>query len=637
VSAAPLVLEREDVVGWTPRFPPLVLRLLTGAVAVALVVVAMVQDAVRTTFPLTAAVSAGEGLGLVAVGTWCAAVVLVRSSPTAAPWVVVLGGALNLLGSPARQVPTAPLVALVGLALVVGILGWAQQVDQRASARRWQTARRDTHAPVTATAHADVPYHVVQGLGGTRTDLTRWATLALCVGLVLLGAAVYLHDSSRSRALLRQGEPLLATVVSQDEEPSEVVLDLGGVRVTAVTDYARLAPGAQVPVLRDPATGRVEMIDNAFDPTGSLLLLGAGAAGALAWSGRTLRRRRQAATWAVDGVTTVRVTAGWRGHGLDLSAAHAHGEPFASLAGVFAWGSEVEDREDDGLGALRVRSLVVDVVGLTQHGDPVAFRDAEGRWYGARVVPAKTWRDYLPSGPATSRARHGRGEWPARGLPGAVVRRESAAPDEDGALRRGARRVRRARRALGAWTGELAWRTAVATVHWLPWLSALLLYVGSRWMGQDLGLLHVGGLVLGAIFVAPEWFRTGRPPLALRRDRLLVLGAVLAERYLPAQVARASVDGRALVVDVEGPDGDERALRVSPGLDQVPLLRGARSSEEAAAMLGAWCTEAARTGVRVGAVPVGRAPRTLRRVPTAGAMCGVLWSVAIVAGYLAGR
>lgn len=644
-----------DARAWNQRVPRLA-RLAAAPAALAVGIgFSIARDDARIDAATT--LSSANALYSVAQGLVAAALVLC--------WLVPRGGALTglvgavaLAAEPAEAAHDTWAVVAAALALVVGADALTL-VRQGLVADRWSGGVTLVPAVDPAVAAA-----------ARRTAGRRRVALLVLAATAVGGAVLFWHDDQAVRAFRARAQTVDGTIVSVADDETTAEVDLGTTTV-------------RVPVLEAPRVGaaarvttdgtRAELVDQAFDPTGALLLVTIGAVGA-GWVLAAERRRRARVDRLLAGAPALEAVL--VGHEEDRLVLAAVDDPRPLVAvqvraaGVLGASQELEpepdeldvDLDDEALLAQARRALAraaadapapdgptwpagsrVTVVGLVDDLSPVAVLGPDGTWVLApapvlaapgHVGPDEDDLDELdeldgldgsdetddpddaddPDDPDEPDGIDDAEPGPRAGHP-------DAAPAD-------ARSTAPARKA----PGRLA-TLAAATGHWGP-LVALPLPALVGWVVGEAHSLRAVVLVWGVWALASGWTRLAVPFLALEPEHLVVTGT-WRDTLVPWSLLTASrADGDHLMVrwghaapdPATGEERDDRAALVFDApVGTLPALTRDR-------------LDAARTAAAIHAARLAPGPGDARERHRMArpAMAGLAWTVALLGGIVVG-
>lgn len=590
-----------------------------------------------TDLPVTASLVASPGwlVASVVQSLAVSAMVLVFLAPSAAVALGALAmGAVGVLPEGNQGAPGAWLAAGAGLAVL-------------AIADGYGTVRRDALARLRDADHAtatapDLPVYVRQGL-------LRLGSARQVVGVVLLVAAGGLvawgvRDARAAEDFRASATLVEATVVEVAADGTSALVTIGDARTRVPVSNASREVGERLEARVDDASGRIEAVDDVFDPTPILIPASACAVLGVALVLRTRRLRRRlhdlltqpqptacalataaprvsgALVVPVDDATAVACTAPSLLRLVepgDLSPGWWEEEASADPSG--ARDLDVEDAGDDAL--LRISHLTdgelldlatrvhdegggaaapvpapdpddplgwsltpVDVVGHLADGWPVLVVQGSRAYVTARGVCTPMWR-----------------------VPGAR-RRGSLVSAEPVPLRR----------QFSDALEERLVDLGVAAGRWLPWLGLPVGWFGSAWLASATGRsLHL--IVPGLILVALVWVVAlhGHSAVELRPSRLQFRG-VVADTLVPwARVRSVVVRDRTVVVRFDVAEAGDSAFLLHEEPRGRRLMHDRPRAQEVADRI-----RRARTRGGESAGPV-------RRRPSQPTVVAVLWLVAL--------
>ena len=582
--------------------------------------------------------SAVQGLGL-------GALVSVWFAPALGVWL----GAAALLAAPFADTFVSSTVGLGAALLLVG-LGLADVAGrrrQRLASQQWSTS----------------PVMLPESDPAERGHAERWRTGWTALGGILLVAAlvliaVFARDLAAVKAFRAHAEVTVGTVVEVADDEMSAVVDVGGLRLDVPLPTVYVDVDEQVGVRHDD-TGRAELVNDADDPSWSLLLSVAALAAGLTLLVKERGRRRAVRRLLTFGGPAVRLLATTDGSwGVQLADPQAPAvvvatsgrllnlRPFEPAEGVDAdpeWERPVTEVADAallrlarerlaealaaedpttpplGAGSLSTpdgwRDVAVDVVGLVEHGEPVALRGPDGAWWVTEVGVR---------GPDDWLRRLGKR---IRGQAAPVLGGEPAGQDPDPDLDLGLGEDRETFDLSSSATSSdaarppLFVRFARRTGPVGPWLAAFAAPAAAWWLDLDV----IGTLVLAFTIASAlhAWSGLALAPLKITRDRFVSRQAVLDEHYPWARVRDVVADDKALVIRLHASEvepEDALLFATPPG---VPLLRGVTDPHEARRLLLA---------ARDAALPRALTDTRTRRLPSTPAIVTTLFA----AGWLAG-
>jgi hypothetical protein len=333
-------LTEDDLSLWRARMPWYVPRVLLPAALGCLVVVTGIV-ASGTTITAEATQGWASPLGAAVFGTAIATAVMLPVAPRVATWFAAVVAAAAAMSEPSVHSLSLGWVACAAVALLIGLLRRADDARQAAIARGWGE-------------------RVIPGLG----DRERRAVLARRVGPVLLavllgigaGASLQLWhsdrtavDAFRAKALVAQG-----TVVALDTANGWAEVAVGDRVVRAPSDSAHAPVGAMVGVRYAPDGSRAELLDQAFDPSGALILTaGCLVVAAVILVSAEVRRRERRET-VTRGAAALRFRVGW------VTASEWPRDDTWPAMALDLYPSDEPERDPRVAVRLRVRSLTPD-------------------------------------------------------------------------------------------------------------------------------------------------------------------------------------------------------------------------------------------------------------------------------------
>lgn len=631
-------------------------RLPSGVVRLAVVVAVLVPvgasiaaSAAGTPVTVARATSLGWLAAAVAVSLAISALGLVFVDATAGVVLAAITtAAAGLLPEGNGGAPGAWLAA----AALLGVLAVADVfLGARRRALAHVTWRADAHG---AAAAPPLPAHLRDGL----LSVGRWR-VALGVVLVLAGvglAAWGVRDAGQAAAFRARATPVDGTVeaVAEDTTSMTVAGADGRAYEVPVTAQVRTV-GDSVQVRVDPASGRVEAVDDVYDPTliavptAAALVLGLGLIGNV----RRLRRRLEHLLTEPQPAVQALATMAPRARGAvlvaydDVSQVAAVArdlvlvlEPHSSAEWLAAeQPAAVHDPthldarsperghpDDDEL--VPVADLsddeLLDIAEVL--GDPDLDPDAEYDRGGGTDLddvaqafgPGPAW--HLTPVEVIGPLEDG---WPV------VLRDGGRAYVSVAGLRFPRWRAVRPRRgpaaeprpvwgALTGATSDAIVRLGVATGRWLPWVALPVVWLASAWVvrvtGPTLRLVLPGLVVVG---VGWSLSQAGLSTLELRPGALQFRGLIVDTLVPWARITAVVTRERALVVRYDDAAGVGRALLLADSNAGRPLTRDRARAGEVAARI-----ERARA---LGGDGAGRACRR----PSASTLVAVCWAVAV--------
>lgn len=569
-----------------------------------------------------------------ALGLLTAAFVLLPLVPEVGVWVVAGGAAGVWVGD--LHTLRGVWAAAAAVFLLLAVTDAAARLRQRATAAAWGSW------PIRSPAEGGTPSSSRSSRGQVQAGWLLPIGVIASGLLAVAGLVGYAHDAAavhafRSRAVVSDAR---VESVAPDVSAVRVVVDGREYRVPVVSVTPER--GDVVSVRYDPDGARAERVDDAFDPTGALVLTGAGLALGVGLASQWLSRRRRLerlVTAHGDGLTVLATrTYGTR---VELAALDAAGRAFAVLPHV--------GRLDD--------PPPID--------DPEPEPDPDEReWDDLSSRPASELTDAEARRMATLWARQAE---PRPVLPGAgdtlpswrshpveviglcaddcaVLLRERdadvwyvcVAGPRDARTIRALFSPRAGRRpAMGPGSGWAAFwdvvdgaaaRFARATGAWLSWFVAPVAGAFMYWIWVEPGERSFRAILLcgGAAVLGWRWSLAAQPLLALS-PQALTIRAAFVDRVVPWHdvVSILSESGSLVVRTRQGEDGESLHLVRRHAALTRPILRGDPTLDEVAADLDAR---------RRRAVP-GPPPRLLVR-PSLAVLAGGYWLVCAVTGVL---
>lgn len=674
-SAVP-ALASPDARAWAQRVPVALLRtLVVVGVLVCVGTAAMVEE----TFTATAADIEDPGYVLVSVlqSTWFASAALVLVVPLLGT-ALAAAGMLLTAQSPDLDAGVPELWWTAGTLLaVLATADAVTRLRQRALAHVW------ARGPRAALRRPVVPDHVRDAL-----VRPRWSRVAGGAAALLVGAgfvALYVHDASAAAAFRQDALVTRTTVDTVNGDVTEATVVVGGTRYQVPLPATYPEPGDSVDVRYDPATGRAEMVDDAFDPTLALLPAMTGLLLGLALLGTERARTRRLDDLLTQPGGALRVRGSWstRDAGVRLYAVDDGTRPFAVAPRLLAvldggegrprgpgngvdhagdhaddrWDDDWDDDGDDDLGpqadvtALGDDELLALARQLADAPEPDEVADADLRPGPVGVAP---W-DLTPM--TVVGLRHDGapvavlddlGVWHVSrsGVRGPRGRLRLRGPAVDPEAYRAAGPVPRdpadAPRTLG-WAPEAdaslpdrlarrrdaAWeRFARRTGRVLPWLAVPVLWGSLHWLLADGGVSAWRLLTVAAApAVGWSWSMLGQAYLDVRPGWLHVRGRFRDQLVAWPRVTSVAVDDAALVVrlDHDRPTAAD-ALLFAVHPDALPLMRDGAAPPLVAERL-----------LRARQEGHGARPPWVRSRPSTPLLVGLAWAAAVVLALVTTR
>lgn len=592
-----------------------------------------------TDLPVTASLVASPGwlVASVVQSLAVSAMVLVFLAPSAA---VVLGAlamaAVGVLPEGNQGAPGAWLAAGAGLAVL-------------AIADGYGTVRRDALARLRDADHAtatapDLPVYVRQGL-------LRLGAARQVVGVVLLVAAGGLvawgvRDARAAEDFRASATVVEATVVEVATDGASAWVTIGDARTRVPVSNASREVGERLEVRVDDASGRIEAVDDVFDPTPILIPASACAVlgVALVLRTRRLRRRLHDLLTQPQPTACALATAAPRVSGVlvvpvDDATAVACAAP--SLLRLVEpgdvspgwWEDEEAPAFPSGAGDVDVEDAVDDALLHISHLTDGELLDLATRAHdeGSAAAPTPAPAQDL-DGPLgwsltpVDVVGHLAEGWPVLVVQGSrayVTARGVRTPmwRAPGARRRGslvsAEPVPLRRQFSDALEERLV-DLGVAAGRWLPWLALPLAWFGSAWLRSATGpSLHL--IVPGLILVALVWVVAlhGHSAVELRPAHLKFRG-VVADTLVPwARVRSVVVRDRTVVVRFDVVEAGDSAFLLHEEPRGRRLMHDRPTAQEVADRIRRART---RGGESIGPV---------RRRPSQPTVVAVLWLVAL--------
>lgn len=449
--------------------------------------------------------------------------------------------------------------------------------------------------------------------------------------LAIGGGVGYLRDAAAAEAFRARAQTTTATIHEVADDGFAGLVRIEGV-VYRVPYFGTTALVDEVvPVRYDPGSGRAELVEDAFDPSGAIFLVGAGAVIGATLLGSERRRRRRVGAFMATGGRPLTVLATTTLAGVvRLAPIDAPGRPFVAFRRGVSVPEEpgadrsAEDAQTDvkrrlrawfGVPAFAAESArpepvwswwtaqPVELVGLVADGEPAAIRGPDGLWVVATcgLEDPRTLRGLI------SRAA---GERPAVG-PGSLWE--------------------------GFWLGveRRVRRFAARTGSFLPWLvaPAVGLLIQWSWSSPDVRGLH------GILFIAcagwwgHAWAFPAFPRLHLGHGAVSVRGVVVS-RVIPwRDVAAVLGEGNALALGLRTTPEEivhivrRHAERSTPLLPGDPPVAEVRERMERA-------RRAAESASPEAVPPASVPPVQWRRRLTPPAIVGAWWLSCATTGLL---
>lgn len=674
-------LTSSDARAWAQRVPVALLRTL---VVVGVLVCVGTAVTVEETSTTTAADIEDPAYVLVSAlqSVWLASVVLVLVVPLLAT-TLAAAGMLLIAQRPDLHAGAPGLWWAAGT--VLAVLATADAVTrlrQRALGHVW------ARGPGAEVRRPVVPDRVRDAL-----VRPRWSRVAGGAAALLVGAgfvALYVHDASAAAGFRRDALVTRTTVDAVNGDATEASVVVGRTRYRVPLPATYPEPGDSVEVRHDPATGRAELVDDAFDPTLAFLPAMTGLLLGLALLGTERARTRRLDDLLTRPGGALRVRGSWseRDAGVRLYAVDdgtrpfavaprllavlddgegrprgpAHGVDHAGAHGDHAddgWDDHDHDPDDDGadLGpqadvtALGDDELLALARRLADAPEPDTAADAD-LWSG--LVPVAPW-DLTPM--TVVGLRHDGapvvvlddlGVWHVsrsgvRGPRGRLRLRGPAVGPEAG---RAAGPVPRdpadGSRRLG-WTPDAdasrpdrlvqrrkaAWeRFARRTGRVLPWFAAPVLWASLHWLLAEGG---VSAWRLLTVATAPavgwSWSMLGHTCLDVRPGWLHVRGRFRDQLVAWSRVTSVAVDDAALVVRLDHDTPTAAdALLFAVHPDALPIVRGGAAPPLVAERL-----------LRARQEGYGARPPWVRSRPSTPVLVGLAWAAAIVLALVTAR
>ena len=640
---------------WTSRLSPALFRPLVAGPWVVTIIALVVFWSSPSSFTVADLQAPGYSVTAVLQGATVASAGLVVWRPSAGVWLAATLAALNLL-DPASDSMHVWLAAVAVVFAVLGVTDVAAAARQRVAARAWGKV-------------------VVPDIGdATRREALRrrrpaLAAVGVCALLTAFGSWLWHHDSSSAERFRADSVVAVGTVVAVDGTDAYWAdVMVGEVRHRVATDLHDVAVGDEVELRYARHGDRAELTDQAFDPTGALVLLGAAALGAAGILLLELGRRRQIVRLLDHGGVAVRVgVSPWSDDALLAVPAPVPGAPPATSPVVARLllrtgpdrpgaASDLDGRDADDLATdgratddvpvehvpddelLRAAASIGEdtddgddehdttavVVGLHAYGD-LPLVHVDGTWWWTARGATDDRRALQPWRRVDGAGRDPRAGQPRR-VPGQVQPTGPVGSDS----RAGApesRIVPDAGRGAGALAGVRSWGTHVPTP--VAIVTGLLLAPAAWWLFGDDGPGWWGAIVatMGAANIGSLWTGSTRARLRIVDDGIWVTGELLDEHVPWTRVVRTICDDRALVVRLVD---DALLLPVAPGQTGPGLLREAPDAASAVRLLeeARLSSGAAPTGLPVSGVR--RRVRNARRRPSAALVGGVVWGAAVL-------
>ncbi|GEA88543.1 hypothetical protein [Cellulomonas cellasea] len=674
-------LESPDARAWAQRVPVALLRTL---VVVGVLVCAGTAATVDETLTTTAADIEDPGYVLVSVlqSVWFASVALVLVVPLLGT-AIAAAGMLLTAQSPDLHAGVPELWWAAGT--VLAVLATADAVTrlrQRALAHVW------ARGPRAALRRPVVP-------DGVRDALVRprWSRVAGGAAALLVGAgfvALYVHDSSAAVEFRRDALVARTTVDTVNDDVTEATVVVGRTRYRVPLPVTYPEPGDAVEVRYDPATGRAEMVDDAFDPTLAFLPALTGLLLGLALLGTERARTRRLHDLLTQPGSALRVRGSWsaRDAGVRLYAVDDGTRPFAVAprllavlddregdprgpghgvdhAGTYGdhaddgWDDHDHDSDDDDgedLGpqadvtALSDDELLALARRLADAPDPEAVADADLRpgpaavsgWDLTTMTVVGLRHDGAPVAVLEDLGVWHVSRSGVRGPRGRLRLRAAVDPGAGHAAGPVPRDPADGPRTLG-WAPEAdaslpdrlaqrrdaAWeRFARRTGRVLPWLAVPVLWGSLHWLlGEDGGSAWRLLTVAAAPAVGWSWSLLGQAYLDVRPGWLHVRGRFRDQLVAWPRVTSVAVDDEALVVRLDHDrPAAADALLFAVHPDALPLTR----DRAAAPLVAERLLRARQEGHDA-------RPPWVRSRPSTPVLVGLAWAAAIVLALLTAR
>ncbi|MHA7132131.1 hypothetical protein [Oerskovia turbata] len=645
------VLLSREAAPWARRPPRILLPLLVAGVVAGVIVWMLLQED-GTGYTVADVDTAWAWASSAAQTVLLTSLGLVWAVPRATTWWTA--GALAVLAAEPGHVDPA-LWGAAGLLAVAATGSVLVAAHQRATAAAWSGGRPRSTPPATADARA-----FLLGLPLVRTGL---GALLVIVGVI--GTVFAIIDSRSADAFRATAVVTVGTVVSVDDDDTTATVELDdGTRLDVPLPTITPARGDTVEVRHDPASGRAELTNDVFDPTGALIPGVGGLLGGTLLLTGAVRARRDVRRLIDHGGAPLRLVADWSPAHRGLILSTVDGLPFALVPHpVPAWTEDQpwRDAEDDEAAERYVSEPTDDeslLAAAARISDPVESDDVGDDWPCAawRTTPVTVIglvRDGLPAAVAGPDGRWYVGSAPVRdpaGIVDVLARwRPSARARQDGAASAHDDSAQRIPLPVG--DGH-AWRTgrdnadrrasaairrfAALTGAWMPFALLIPSFLLVQWLASDLSVFSLVTFVVAAVNVGSGWHFASRAQIALRRSGLVLTGLLIETRVPWSTIDRVVTGPDALVIrtrpdssgtaplDLDG-DSSDAFLFAAAG-DDPPLLRTTRDPEEARRRI-----ESARPVVHHGE-PAGRVTRR----PAISVWVGLAWGAAVVAGFLAG-